>query len=1271
MEETTWRKSYQDNPPLQEGFNLPGDDYFINVKRQISIKTRFGKLIEQIKKLLKKIPNPLDMADKGLETFLKTLLLLMIGQVDCKTGKLKTVIPDAGEATFTWANGQLGLLKKNSAGVKTDFVNAWNTTKDATKKIKKGWKDNIESFSMPDSPDLIYTIQSFLTNHPKLDKEAVTTYYLKKLNAYEKSLGSPPTSDQLFVFNNEFDNILADSSVVGELKSIANSIPEPSYPNTAEGFADYLQDTARFSFSSDTPITFYPFATQYFPYPTDLQGFEAAIQNVEDPDYVKNINQYLSSLTKPADPPATPLTPTDVDVNYAFSIDLNSTRTESIQTYLKYISQWYGLLLYYKYKKSIAVLFPAIEANVCMVYITYLNAVEYTKYRIYSTYLTPYEMAMFNHLFFICLMQDQLTFALQRNLNVYNLALPLDGVTNGSISNGTPTVYINLLPQSIFSLVRMFAMEINNRLRYLSGSITVDNYQPLPLDGTLILPPVPNDVIPPVNVLLANYILGMFSPTPFNGVSIPEDVVPAKAITDYYFPPGMSKCQQENDRMQKECEEYAKKIKGEIYRMICVPIMVYVVYNFYYMFFFKDCFDLVKKTDDAGNMIYEHKCMDCFTPIFPDWEMMYRSFEQRQTDFLFEFIFKPVKMVYTILNAVKAFFRKGFFGYVIKDNVPYLFFLWTFTIVYRFMTKRADIILNTLKTLAKLKIPDVQIMGRKALDSYAKGVTVFFFFFSFLNKFFGISISEIMECIYNAYLARKAAKEAAALVTKQLEGTSDVGADIGADLGAGLGADTGAGLGAGLDAGLGAGLDTGLGAGLDAGLDTGLGAGVSDLSNPGSISKGIAKVKSLTGANNVSELIAKGKALTGANNVSELIAKGKTLTGANNVSELIGKVKSLTGDKKLSELIAKGNGKDLLKNPELVKALNSIPNDKKNDFLSKFTGNNKTFDNVGISGGAGPDNSKSVMGNCTLQGAAYENSWVKWIMTPGDGPFTKLIKIVCAIIYWILKFSVSMNMVKLSKTIFSLYFLVNAVLGIGNFTTPLQSSSYKVDLIHRIFYTKLCSSNWRTEPMKYFAKCFVFIPIYFLVELVLLHNLMKGINNYSSMSSNKKEYNTGLSAKTNDDADKNSMAVKTFMMILNGLLVMFVLLWSIYKARYKMPNLARGYEDPTDPSIDKRLEYDCSGEVDEYAERSQNRVIKTMMKSDEFNKAFVDQFEMRTAGMKKPSALGGFITKMGEYGKQINDKLTGLGEMVGEYKEGVFGKKDPDAEPGMISKIAS
>jgi len=1164
MEETTWRK-----PNVKEGFDLFGDDYFINVKRTIRFPQWLSKIKDILKKWLKKIPNPIDMADKGLESFLKTLLMLMIGQIDCKTGKLSTALADIEEGGFTWASGKMDMLKNSAIHISdrargvgdtigngvigvgdtigngargvgdtigNGVIGGWNKSSDGARgvgdTINDGTQDtlnktnDVEYFSMPDTPDLIHTIQSFLKNHPKLDKTAVTTYYLKKLNAYELSINSPPTSDRLFIFNNEFDNILEDPKVIGEIQQISQNIPKSSYPNTAKGFADFLENSARFSFSNDTPITYYQFATQYFPYPTDLEGFEKAIHNPEDPDYVANINQYLSSLTKPADPPPNPVTPTSIDPNYAFSSNINTSKTDSIQTYLKYVTEWYSLLVYYKYNADITTLFPTIEANVCSVYITYLNAIEFQKYRVYSTYLTPYELAVFNHLFFICIQQDQKIFMKNTYDNVYNLEVPPDG--NTSYLSGTPIVYINLMPQSIFSLVTIFAMEMNNRVKYLSGSITTENYQPLPLDSVLILPEVPNEAIPSMELLLANYVLGLYTPTTYGNTTIPDELKPSSDIQSFYLPEGMSECEHENSRMQQECEGYAKKIKGEIYRMISVPIMVYIVYNFYYMFFFKDCYDLVKKTDEAGTVQYEPKAMECFTPIFPDWELMYRSFEQRQTDFFFEFVFKPVKMVYTLLNAIKAFFRKDIGGYVFKDHVPYLFFLWTVIPIYRFMTKHANIILNTLGQLVKFKLPDVPIMGKNALDGYAKGITVFFFFFSFLNKFFGISISEIMECIYNAYLAKKAAQEAARLAQQAQEGRSE--------------------------------------------------------------------------------------------------KKGWLSSMASKARKELSKTKNY--------ILGRSNAPD---------EINTVNGGEAKPGAAPGAAPAKS--------GAAPDS--SMMGNCKLQGPSYENSWVKWIMKTGDGAFTKLIKIVCAIIYWILKFVVSMRMVKFAKTIFTVYFFMNAVLGLGNYTTPLQSSSYKIDLIHRIFYTKLCSSSFRTEPFKYFAKCIIFLPIYFLVEMIILHNLMKGMKTYASMSSNKTDYNTGLSAKTNDDADKNSMAVKTFMMVLNGLIVIFVLLWCVYKAVYKMPKFVSAYEEQDNPSTDKRLVYDCSKQVDVYEERSRNNVLKTIIKSDEYNKAFIEQFDTRTAGMKKPSSLAGLVTKMGEYGKQMSDKLTELGEKTNKT---VFGK---------------
>jgi hypothetical protein len=1056
MEETTWRK-----PELQEGFNLPGDDYFINVKRHFNIDNILGPLLNQIKKMLIMIPNPITQVDQAIESFLKGLLLLMLGQIDCSTGKLKTPLPDAGNAGFTWANGRLNFLNKNVSSIDDDII--------------REWKNTVEKFSMPETPDLIYTIQSFLENHPNLNKTALTTFYLKKLNAYEKSLGKPPSSNQIFAFNNDFDNLLADSSVISQIQDLVKTMPKERYPNTQKGFADYLQKSARFSFSNTAPISFYNFATQYFPYPSDLKGFETAVQDVANIDYVKNIQKYLPSLSRPADPPAPPTPAKEVDPNYAFSMNLNSTRSDSIQTYLKYISQWYSLLLYHKYNQNMTLLFPTIEANVCMVYITYLNAVEFQKYRIWGTYLTPYELAMFNHLFYICLRQDEVTFTFNSSaINVYNLALPPDGTA--PLSRGTPSKYINLLPQSIFSLVKMFALEINTRVKYLSGSISEDNYQALPLDGVLILPSVPDDVMPPIKILLANYILDIFSTTLYKNKEIPDSVVPAKDIYDYFCPIGMSDCERENMLIHEECKEYAKKIKSEIYRMLCVPIMIYIAYNFYYMFFFKDGFDLVKKTDNEGNILYEREMKDCFAPIFPDWELMYHSFEGHQTDFFFEFIFKPVKMFYTFLNAFKAFFRKGFDGYVIKDHIPYVFFLISFHSVYNFISNRGDIILRTLTTLSKLKIPDVEIMGQKAFNGYAYVVTVIFFILSFLKKFFGFSISEMID---------KAQ------------------------------------------------------AGAQAGDATGI----------------------------PQDLLAKAGAATGIN-PQDLLANAGATTGIN---------------------------------PAEIQGLASSQ-DKK------------------------------------------EKTWVEWIMTPGDGAFTKIMKIIIAIIYWILKFSISINMVVVSKTIFTLYFLINSVMGIGNFTTPLQGSNYKLDVIHRIFYTKLCSSNYKTEPFKYFAKSLVFVSIYFLVELVILHNLWKGMKTFSSVPKNRKTYNTGLSKDTNQKSEKNSMAIRSFMLILNGILFTFVLLWCIYKAIHKRPIMVISYEAGNNSDYpDKRLNYECS-QKDAYEEASKNSVLNTMMKSDGLNEIHQKQFNEKTKHMKKPSFLKGFIQKMGEYGKKINDKIVEIGE---------------------------
>jgi NitT/TauT family transport system ATP-binding protein len=60
-----------------------------------------------------------------------------------------------------------------------------------------------------------------------------------------------------------------------------------------------------------------------------------------------------------------------------------------------------------------------------------------------------------------------------------------------------------------------------------------------------------------------------------------------------------------------------------------IPITVLLVYNFFYLFFFKDCFSYGKDTND---------CNDCYYPIFPNWENDFHNIEGHRTDYFLEVV---------------------------------------------------------------------------------------------------------------------------------------------------------------------------------------------------------------------------------------------------------------------------------------------------------------------------------------------------------------------------------------------------------------------------------------------------------------------------------------------------------------------------------------------------------------------------------------------------------------------------------------------------------
>lgn len=688
---------YSYKPAYKEGFDIFSSDYFRDVSRKMPKNSFLEKIIKKITDFLKKLlSSPSAYLDKGLESFIKTLLLLLMDRVDCdiylEENKNKLENNQAAN-TFTWANGELGLLN--------------------------------EGFSMKKTPDLINTIQSFMENHIEIEEEvALINYYIRELNSYEKTLGRNMNSDELFVFNNEFDNKLASEPVRNTIETIAKTITKSSYKNSMSDYLLYLQKDARFSFNSTTEFKFFLLNTDHFPFPMDQEGFFMTQEyDRKAVDYIKKLEDLLAIPSVPPLPPLPPDKMEFLDPNYAYTTNLETQKIGSIASYLKYISIYFSTLLYYKRNQYTNLTYPSIQANFCSVYITYLNAVEFQKYRMHSSYLTEYELAMFNHLFFICIQQNTLPY------NVYNISKYSE---NTGIITMTPSnMYINLSPVSIYNIIKQFCTEINNRVIYLSDT-TFDDYQPLPLDSKLIIPEQSTTDMSNNVILLNDYIL--------NNTSYTIDVPPE--IREYYIPDGTSECESQKKSLDNEAKRYANIIKYELYRMLTIPIILYIFYNFYYLFFFKDCYSPVYKTDENGTNTYNHTCEGgekggCFTPNYPDWETIFHSIESHKSDYIFEFIFKPIKMFYTLLNSFKTIFRKQTFGLVLKDELPYLFFLFSFYFIYNFLQRNGFMIIMFLADLIQLKIPKISF-GKMGLETYCKTIIVLFFLMSFFNKVTGI-----------------------------------------------------------------------------------------------------------------------------------------------------------------------------------------------------------------------------------------------------------------------------------------------------------------------------------------------------------------------------------------------------------------------------------------------------------------------------------------------------------------------------------------------------
>ena len=144
-------------------------------------------------------------------------------------------------------------------------------------------------------------------------------------------------------------------------------------------------------------------------------------------------------------------------------------------------------------------------------------------------------------------------------------------------------------------------------------------------------------------------------------------------------------CTEKSQCALLELRKNTYKVKEEIYNIAMIPIMLYIFYNIYYMFFFQ--------AHDGEGAYYENesgekcdfaspgaklKTASCKIPLFSDWDGLYQKYTGGNFDYIFEFIFKPVKYIYTLLNMTKSY------NIGINASYPYIVFPVLFVVFHYF-----------------------------------------------------------------------------------------------------------------------------------------------------------------------------------------------------------------------------------------------------------------------------------------------------------------------------------------------------------------------------------------------------------------------------------------------------------------------------------------------------------------------------------------------------------------------------------------------------------
>jgi hypothetical protein len=118
-------------------------------------------------------------------------------------------------------------------------------------------------------------------------------------------------------------------------------------------------------------------------------------------------------------------------------------------------------------------------------------------------------------------------------------------------------------------------------------------------------------------------------------------------------------CKNKKEKAKKDSNRYKRVIKNELYTIICIPIIIHILYNIYFLFFFKDALGVQPEFINIEEKYYDPYFKNLFS-------------------YFLDIPIKPITYLYRIFNYVS----KHELLHLYSDKYPYVFFISIYVLLY-------------------------------------------------------------------------------------------------------------------------------------------------------------------------------------------------------------------------------------------------------------------------------------------------------------------------------------------------------------------------------------------------------------------------------------------------------------------------------------------------------------------------------------------------------------------------------------------------------------